>query len=174
MPIRPSMTRGPDTPNCAFSSDSKRSIAAPAALCSSASARPTSASIAEPVGRACLLLPGTEDELRKAVALTDRAVAAKESTPAWIYRYFLFAKGLAEYRQGRLASAISLMEGEASKVMGPAPRLIVAMARHDQGQKKQARKTLAMAVVAFDWSARAGGHPRCLDSATSSAARPRP
>src|SRR5262249_50842517 len=31
--------------------------------------------VAEPVGRACLLLPGTEDELRQAVALTDRAVA---------------------------------------------------------------------------------------------------
>ena len=113
----------------------------------------TSPYIAEPVGRACLLLPGTEDELGKAVALTDRAVAAKESTPDWIYRYFLFAKGLAEYRQGRLASAISLMEGEASKVMGPAPRLILAMAQHDQGQKKQARKTLATAIVAFDWSA---------------------
>ena len=109
--------------------------------------------IAEPVGRACLLLPGTEDELGKAVALTDRAVAAKESTPEWIYRYFLFAKGLAEYRQGRLANAISLMEGEASKVMGPAPRLILAMAQHDQGQKKQARKTLATAIVAFDWNA---------------------
>ena len=65
----------------------------------------TSAFTAEPVGRACLLLPGTEDELRKAVALTDRAVAAKESIPAWIYRYFLFAQGLAEYRQGRPASA---------------------------------------------------------------------
>ncbi len=113
----------------------------------------TAPSIAEPIGRACLLLPGTEDELRKGAALTDRAVAAKESTPEWIYRYFLFAKGLAEYRQGRLASAISVMEGEASKVMGPAPRLIVAMAQHRQGQEKQARKTLAKAIVAFDWSA---------------------
>jgi serine/threonine-protein kinase len=113
----------------------------------------TAPNIAEPVGRACLLLPGTDDELRKAAALTDRAVAAKESTPAWIYRYHLFAKGLAEYRQGRLASAIAMMEGEASKVMGPAPRLILAMAQHDQGQKEQARQTLAKAVVAFDWSA---------------------
>ena len=77
--------------------------------------------VAEPVGRACLLLPGTDDELRKGVALVDRAVAVKASTPGWIYRYFLFAKGLAEYRQGRLASAISLLEGEASRVMGPSP-----------------------------------------------------
>jgi serine/threonine-protein kinase len=109
--------------------------------------------IAEPVSRACLLLPAPKDELQKAVALADRAVAAKGSTPLWIYRYFLFAKGLAEYRQARLESAISVMEGEASKVMGPAPRLIVAMAQHRQGQQKQARKTLAAAIVAFDWSA---------------------
>src|SRR5262249_20823662 len=75
------------------------------------------------------------------------------STPEWSYRYVLFAKGLAEYRQGRLASAMSLMQGEAATVMGPAPRLITAMAQYSQGQKEPARKTLAKAVVAFDWSA---------------------
>jgi serine/threonine-protein kinase len=113
----------------------------------------TAPNIAEPVGRVCLLLPGTEDELGKAAALTDRAVAARGSTPDWIYRYYLFARGLADYRQGRPASAISVMEGEASRVMGPAPRLILAMAQHAQGQQQQARKTLATAVIAFDWSA---------------------
>jgi serine/threonine-protein kinase len=113
----------------------------------------TAPAVAEPVGRACLLLPGTEDELRQAVAVIDRAVAAKRATPDWIYRYYLFAKGLAEYRQGRLARAISLMKGEASRVMGPAPRLVLALAQHHQGQEQQARKTLAAAVVAFDWSA---------------------
>jgi eukaryotic-like serine/threonine-protein kinase len=109
--------------------------------------------IAEPVGRACLLLPGTEDELRTATALTDRAVAAKGSIPAWIYRYVLFARGLAELRRGRPGSAISVLEGEASRVMGPAPRLLLALAQHEQGQKEQARKTLARAVVTFDWGA---------------------
>jgi serine/threonine-protein kinase len=109
--------------------------------------------IAEPIGRACLLLPGTEEELWKAVALIDFAVAAKKSTPEWVYRYILFARGLAEYRQDRLESAITLLEGEASNVMGPAPRLIVAMAQYRQGLKQQAHKTLAEAIVAFDWSA---------------------
>jgi serine/threonine-protein kinase len=109
--------------------------------------------IAEPVGRACLLLPAMGNELQQGVSLIERAVAARGSTPEWIYRYFLFAKGLAEYRQGHHASAISLMEGEASVVLGPAPRLIQAMALHAQGQQKQARKTLAKAIVAFDWSA---------------------
>jgi len=37
--------------------------------------------------------------------------------------------------------------------MGPAPRLILSMAQYDQGQMMQARKTLAAAVVAFDWNA---------------------
>jgi eukaryotic-like serine/threonine-protein kinase len=112
----------------------------------------TSPYVAEPIGRACLLLPGTADELRKAVALTDRAVAGKGSMPDWVHRYALFAKGLADYRQGHLSNAISAMEGEAFRVMGPAPRLILAMAQHDQRQKNQAIRTLAKAIVAFDWS----------------------
>jgi tetratricopeptide (TPR) repeat protein/predicted Ser/Thr protein kinase len=115
-----------------------------------ASTRP---STTEPVSRACLLLPAADDELQKATALADRAVAVKGSTPAWIYRYYLFAKGLAEYRQGQLDIAITLLEGDASRIMGPAPRLIVAMAQHRLGQEEQARKTLAAAIVAFDLSA---------------------
>ncbi len=107
----------------------------------------------ERVGRACLLLPPPEDELRQAAALADRAAAAKGSTPPWFYRYFLFAKGLAEYRRGRWDSAVALMEGEASRVMGPAPRLIIAMAQYRQGQERQACGTLAEAVVGFDWGA---------------------
>ncbi len=72
-------------------------------------AQSRSTSIAEPVSRACSLLPGTADERQKAGELADRAIAAKDSTLPWIYRYFLFAKALAEYRQGRLASAVSLL-----------------------------------------------------------------
>jgi serine/threonine-protein kinase len=109
--------------------------------------------VTESVGRACLLLPATEDDLRKATALTDCAVAAKASTADWIYRYFLFAKGLAEYRSGRYDAAISLMEGQARAVMGPCPRLITAMSQYCRGEKKPARKTLAMAVSSVDWGA---------------------
>jgi serine/threonine-protein kinase len=114
--------------------------------------------IAEPVGRACLLLPGTEDEMRRAATLIDRAVAAKGSTPAWVYRFILFAKGLAEYRQGRWSSAIAMMEGQAAAVLWPAPRLILAMAQHQQGQKTQARRTLMRAMIAYDWSAAHADH----------------
>jgi serine/threonine-protein kinase len=109
--------------------------------------------VAERTARAILLLPATEDELQAAAALAERAVAAKARTEQWIYPYFLFAKGLAEYRQGRFDSAIAIMRGEAVNVMGPAPRLVIAMAEYGSGQKQEARETLAAAIGSFDWSA---------------------
>ncbi|HWB09752.1 MAG TPA: serine/threonine-protein kinase [Pirellulales bacterium] len=114
--------------------------------------------VAEPVGRTCLLAPGTAEEIQSGASLVDRAVAIKGPTQNWIYRYFLFAKGLAEYRRGNWVDAISIMQGEASHVMGPSPRLVIAMAQHRSGQAEQALKTLARAVVAFDWSAHEADH----------------
>jgi serine/threonine-protein kinase len=113
----------------------------------------TDPNLAEKVGRACLLVPVEGDDLAEAATLIDRAVAARGSIPDWIYRYFLFANGLAEYRQRRLDSAISVMKGEASRVMGPAPHLILAMAQYRQGQNDEARKSLAAAIIGFDWTA---------------------
>jgi serine/threonine-protein kinase len=109
--------------------------------------------VAERTGRACLLLPASGEELRKAVALIDRAVAAGWARQDWAYPYFLFAKGLADYRQRRWDNAIWVMKGVGAKVLGPAPRLILAMAQHQQGRKELARKTLAAAILAYDWSA---------------------
>jgi serine/threonine-protein kinase len=109
--------------------------------------------IAERVGRACLLLPGSEDELKKAVALTERGVAILQSTPPRLYPYSRFALGLAQQRVGRLDSAIAIMRFEASEVMGPCPRLIVAMAQHQGGQPQAARHTLAEGILAYDWRA---------------------
>jgi serine/threonine-protein kinase len=108
---------------------------------------------AEPISRACLLLPASGQELRQAIALADRAMAAKASTTAWNYQYFLFAKGLADYREGNFEEAISIMQNGASKVMGPSPRLIIAMAQHRQGKSDAARQSMAAAVLSFNWSA---------------------
>ncbi len=109
--------------------------------------------IAERVGRACLLLPGSEVELKKASALTERAVAILQSTPPRLYPYSRFALGLAQYRLGRWDSAIAIMRFEVSNVMGPCPRLIVAMAQHQDGKPQAVRQTLAAAVLAYDWRA---------------------
>ena len=45
------------------------------------------------------------------------------------------------------------MNGEAASVMGPSPRLILAMAQYQKGQEDEARKTLAAAIASYDWSA---------------------
>jgi serine/threonine-protein kinase len=107
--------------------------------------------VAERTARTTLLLPASEDELRAAVALAEQAVAAKATTAQWIYPYFLFAQGLAEYRQGRFDSTISIMSADAGTVMGPAPRLVTAMAEYRKGQEEEARKTLAAEIIRFDW-----------------------
>jgi eukaryotic-like serine/threonine-protein kinase len=113
----------------------------------------TNPHVMERTARACLLRPATEDELRQAVDLAERAVAVGPSKYQGDYAHVLFVQGLAEYRQGRLDRAISLMRGEASRVLGPAPRLVLAMALHRSGQAEEARQTLAAAVLAHDWGA---------------------
>jgi serine/threonine protein kinase/Tfp pilus assembly protein PilF len=119
----------------------------------------TDPAVAERVGRACVLLPAPQDQLRQAVGLTERAVAAGRSGHEIAYPFYLFAEGLARYRQGRFDDAIKLMIGEAASVMGPCPRLVLAMALHEKGKKDEARKTLAAAVASYDWSAeKAGDH----------------
>jgi serine/threonine-protein kinase len=108
--------------------------------------------IAERTSRACLLMPATGDELRQAVALTERAVA-RNSHEQKDRPYFEFARGLAAYRQGQFDRAISAMRGNARTVLGPACSLIIAMALYQKGQTDEARKTLASAVLSFDWNA---------------------
>jgi eukaryotic-like serine/threonine-protein kinase len=114
----------------------------------------TDPQVCERTGRACLLLPETPHQMQRAADLIDRALAADKSRyPAWATPFFLFAKGLAEYRRNSLRSAIAILEGEASHVMGPAPRIVLAMARYRSGEREEARRTLASAVIDHDWRA---------------------
>jgi hypothetical protein len=97
-------------------------------------------------------LPETPQQMRRAADLIDRALAADKSRyPAWAIRFFLFGKGLAEYRRNSLRDAITILEGDASPVMGPAPRIVLAMARYRNGEREAARGTLASAVIDHDW-----------------------
>ena len=130
------------------------------------------AQIAERTGRACLLSPASGEMLEEATALIDRALADEKPKPAWVPPYFMVAKGLAEYRNGRLESAISIMDGPASPALQPAPRLVSAMARHRLGRKEEALKTFAAAIRSRDW--RSPGRTTARSgSITCSAARPR-
>src|SRR5262249_9107708 len=99
-----------------------------------------------------LLRPATGDELRQAVALAGRAVARNSGEQA-AQPWFEFTRGLAEYRQGQLDRAISVMRGDAATVLVPGPALVVAMALQQKGQVDESRKTLASAVLSYDWSA---------------------
>jgi tetratricopeptide (TPR) repeat protein len=107
--------------------------------------------VAERVGRACLLLPASEEETRQSAALIDRAIDIDKSTGgSWKSVYFRVAKGLAEYRQGRLNDTIELLKG--GQVLQPAPQLILAMAQFRSGQRANARTSLNSAITMFDWN----------------------
>ena len=106
---------------------------------------------AERMGRACLFLPASEDELRQATNLIDRALASEQAKPGWLLPYFRFAKALAEYRAGRLESALTLLDADTQKVLGPAPRLLLAMVQHRLGKADAARASFRAAVAAYVW-----------------------
>jgi serine/threonine-protein kinase len=112
----------------------------------------TDPQIAERTATACLLLPAAGDELRQATEIAGRAAAVEPSKFQRAYPHFLFALGLAEYRQGRLDRAVSAMRGDAARMPGPAPRLVLAMALHRSGRSAEAREALAAAVLSHDWS----------------------
>jgi serine/threonine-protein kinase len=113
----------------------------------------TDPTVAERTGRACLLRPASEGELVQAVALTERAVSSRGAKNV-AFPYRLFAKGLADFRQGRYDDAIAAMSGEAAKAeyMRPSQLLITAMAQYQNGQEDQSRTTLAAAIDSYDWS----------------------
>jgi serine/threonine-protein kinase len=79
-------------------------------------------------------------------SLVNHALTADEKN-----LFYHFAKGLLEYREGRWENSLAIMKGDAAGVMGPAPRLIEAMALQQQERADEARQTLAAAIAAFDW-----------------------
>jgi serine/threonine-protein kinase len=50
-----------------------------------------------------------------------------------------------------MESALRILEGPAAPVLGPAPALVAAMARHRLGQTDQARLALASAIASYNW-----------------------
>ncbi|QDT53052.1 Serine/threonine-protein kinase PknB [Caulifigura coniformis] len=119
--------------------------------------------VAEPVARAILLAPPSEEVLRVASELADRAVDSEPTRFGWVFPYFQFAKGLAEYRQGNFSEAVSILSGPAANVLGPCPGLVTAMARSRLGDQQAARLALANEISAFNWSfAKVRGHDQWL------------
>jgi serine/threonine-protein kinase len=111
----------------------------------------TDPAIAERTGRACLLLPATGDELRRAVALTKLAAGTKRAEYASYMPYFHFAQGLGEYRQGHFTRAIEILSADPMQLPSPAPGLVLAMALHQNGKKEEAKAAFDKAIESYDW-----------------------
>jgi serine/threonine-protein kinase len=106
----------------------------------------------ERISLACLLRPAAPDELNRVVKMVNRAAAVGPKPPHFDYSYIQFVQGLAEYRQGRPAEAIALLEPAATKLSNRAgPRLALAIAQFRAGFPAEARHTLVLAVQAYDW-----------------------
>jgi hypothetical protein len=97
------------------------------------------------------LLPATDDELQQATSLIDRAMASQREIPDWLLPYFRFAKALAEYRAARLEGALILLDGDTLRILGPAPRLLLAMVQHRLGQTGAAGDSLSQATGSYAW-----------------------
>ena len=167
-------TPGTATPRFAHSSATRKRTAGPARPSSSAPRDSTDHwAMAERDGLACLLLPASEEELRRAVALVDRAVATgPKFFPA--NAYILFIRGLAEYRQGRPQQAVPLLR----RVGGTPrqPRRSAVGAGHGPvpdpaARRKHGRHWRPPSGPTTGWSLRRTTPRR--GSATCSAARPR-
>jgi WD40 repeat protein len=105
--------------------------------------------LAERTAKACLLLPGAlsppdQDRVQK---LAQKAVTGTEKHG--YYRYFVLAKGLADYRAGRHADAVNWLGRFSPKADGvhwdATALAVLAMAHHRLGKVEEARLALARA-----------------------------
>jgi Flp pilus assembly protein TadD len=111
--------------------------------------RTTDPNTAERIAKDYLILPSSEAVLETAAKMAETAVnaATNHSDATW----FHFAKGLAEYRQRRFASAMDWMQKVLS-IAGDVPErdvegyMVLAMAQYHSKQTEEARATFAKGV----------------------------
>jgi hypothetical protein len=101
--------------------------------------------VAERMAKDCLFVPRSPSDSSAVEKLVETAVAAGPSHQYW--PYFQFVKGLAEYRQGRFASAAEWLQKVLSRTNDTyrtvQAHMMLAMAQHQLKQTEQARVTLA-------------------------------
>jgi hypothetical protein len=111
-------------------------------------------STADRVAKACLVLPEAADGVELAYQLADRAAALGKDHP-WTY-WFLFGKGLADYRRGNIRAAVQELDALTPRIPPSLPELnacrhlVQAMALHRQGDAKAAREHLAAGAKLLD------------------------
>jgi len=105
--------------------------------------------VAERMAKDCLILPWSGADLDTVAKMADTAVAA--DTNHWAMTWFQFAKGLAEYRQGRFVSAVEWTQKVLAKAGEQPVRdvqayMVLAMAQHQLKHLGEARAALAKGV----------------------------
>jgi serine/threonine protein kinase/formylglycine-generating enzyme required for sulfatase activity/Flp pilus assembly protein TadD len=102
---------------------------------------------ADRTAKTCLLRPDAVADLEPVVRLAEQAITGTEKHPA--YRWYLMARGMADYRQGQFARVIERLEkgnrGDIDAYRAATTSLLLAMAHHRLGQGGEARQALARA-----------------------------
>jgi len=105
--------------------------------------------VAERIAKDCLMLPPPVGSLDRIAKMADVAVAAGPANPSW--PYYMFVKGLAEYRQGHFAGASEWQRKVAAQGGVPARTAqadaTLAMAEYQLGQTNAAREALAQGIT---------------------------
>lgn len=104
--------------------------------------------VCERMAKACLILPSSEIDLAAVAKLAQTAVST--GTNNYFYPYYEFAKGLAEYRTGNVASAEEWMSkalAVSNPVLDVEARLVLAMAQRRLNRAEDARAALAAAAA---------------------------
>jgi tetratricopeptide (TPR) repeat protein len=101
---------------------------------------------ADKIAKDCLILPGSGANLDTLSTMADTAMAQGRHSPD--LPWFQFCKGLAEYRQGRCASAAEWMETVLTNSGSVLERdtgayMVLAMSQYQLQQIEQARASLA-------------------------------
>jgi hypothetical protein len=110
--------------------------------------------VASTAAKVCLLLPGPGKDTDLACGLGDRALEWGKNTPeaAW----YVFSKGLADYRRGNAPAAVAGLAPLVSRAASLLPELaspchlVLAMALHRQGQAEAAREHPARGARLLD------------------------
>ena len=107
--------------------------------------------VAERTAKTCLLLPDAVPDFDRVQKLAHRAVTGTEKHGS--YRWFVFVKGLAEYRAGRHAEAVNWLNRFGPNADGAhidaTAFAVLAMAQHRLGQKEKTGAALHSAHVIF-------------------------
>jgi tetratricopeptide (TPR) repeat protein len=103
--------------------------------------------VADRTAKTCLLLPDAVADIDRALKLADQAVTGTEKSG--YFHWFLFGKGLAEYRAGRHLEAVQWLErltpNAGGEPLGATVFAVLAMAQHRMGRAEEAEAALARA-----------------------------